>query len=335
MTSRHGRLLHFRAGDQPSSGVGQVRLDRWITERIADRGDLSGMSRSRVKNLILDGMVSANGGTIADPSAPVKPGAAYVVTVPPPRPIDPPAQDIALDIVHEDASLLVLDKPAGLAVHPAPGSPDRTLVNALLAHCGDSLSGIGGALRPGIVHRLDKDTSGLLVVAKTDEAHHGLMHQFAARTVERRYLALVWGVPDPPSGRIEGAIGRDPRNRKRMAVTRRGGKPAATRYRVQRRFGRLASVVECQLETGRTHQIRVHMTHIGHAPVGDRLYGSGHRRKGAAEEQVEAARALGRQALHAHTLGFTHPDDGRRVAFRRDVPDDMAAIISKFAATGG
>lgn len=293
---------------------------------------MPGLSRSRVKTLILNGLVSADGATIADPSTPVKPGCEYALTLPPPRPIETEAQDIAIDILHEDASLIVLDKPAGLAVHPAPGSPDHTLVNALLAHCGSSLSGIGGALRPGIVHRLDKDTSGLLVVAKTDEAHHGLMHQFAARTVERRYRALVWGVPEPPAGRIEGAIARDRRNRKRMAVTSRGGKPAATRYRVEQRFGARASLLECRLESGRTHQIRVHMTHIGHPPVGDRLYGSGHRRKGALEEQVAAAKALGRQALHAHTLAFAHPDDGSWMQFERDVPADMARAVRCFAA---
>ena len=293
---------------------------------------MPGLSRSRVKTLILNGLVSADGATIADPSAPVKPGCEYILTLPPPRPIETEAQEIAIDILHEDTSLIVLDKPAGLAVHPAPGSPDHTLVNALLAHCGGSLSGIGGALRPGIVHRLDKDTSGLMVVAKTDEAHHGLMHQFAARTVERRYRALVWGVPDPPAGRIEGAIGRDRRNRKRMAVTSRGGKPAATRYRVEQRFGARASLLECRLESGRTHQIRVHMTHIGHPPVGDRLYGGGHRRKGALAEQVAAAKALGRQALHAHTLAFAHPDDGRWMQFERDVPADMATTVRCFAA---
>ena len=285
-----------------------------------------------MKILILDGLVSADGATIPDPSAPVKPGSVYALTVPAPRPIETEPQDMALDILHEDASVIVLDKPAGLAVHPAPGSPDGTLVNALLAHCGGSLSGIGGALRPGIVHRLDKDTSGLLVVAKTDEAHHGLMHQFAARTVERRYRALLWGVPDPPAGRVDGAIGRDRRNRKRMAVTSRGGKPAGTRYRVERRFGTRASLVECRLESGRTHQIRVHMTHIGHPPVGDRLYGSGHRRKGASKEQVAAARTLGRQALHAHVLAFDHPDDGGWMAFERDMPADMAATVRCFAA---
>ncbi len=309
-----------------------ARLDRWLADRVAELGSVPGLSRSRVKTLILNGLVSADGATIADPSAPVKPGCGYVLTLPAPRPIETEAQDIAIDILHEDASLIVVDKPAGLAVHPAPGSPDRTLVNALLAHCGDSLSGIGGALRPGIVHRLDKDTSGLLVVAKTDEAHHGLMHQFAARTVERRYRALVWGVPEPPAGRVEGAIARDRRNRKRMAVTNRGGKPAATRYRVVQRFGTRASLLECRLESGRTHQIRVHMTHIGHPPVGDRLYGSGHRRKGALAEQVAAAKALGRQALHAHTLAFAHPDDGRWMEFERDVPADMATTVRCFAA---
>lgn len=269
------------------------------------------LSRSRLKALIGSGAVSIDGETILDPSRPVKPGDCYRIHVLPPVPAEPEGQDIALDILYEDADVIVINKPAGLVVHPAPGNPDRTLVNALIHHCGASLQGIGGVRRPGIVHRLDKDTSGVMVAAKTAAAHEALVAQFQAHTIERRYGALVWGVPTPHAGRIEGNIGRSPRNRKKMAVLRTGGRPAATNYRVIRTLGAgepVASRVECRLETGRTHQIRVHMAHIGHPVVGDPIYG-GKRRfpKGAA--------APIRQALHAFRLGFRHPSTGEFVRF--------------------
>jgi 23S rRNA pseudouridine1911/1915/1917 synthase len=242
----------------------------------------------------------------------------------------PEAQEIPLEILHEDAQLVVIVKPAGLTVHPAPGNPDKTLVNALIAHCGASLSGIGGVARPGIVHRLDKDTSGVMVVAKTDAAHHSLTAQFQGRTIERAYLALVWGVPRPASGRIEGAIGRSTRDRKKMAVVSRGGKAAATRYRTLRTFGRAASLIECRLETGRTHQIRVHMTHLGHPLVGDPAYGRARHR--AAPELPPAARNMldgfRRQALHAAVLGFDHPESGRRLRFEAPIPADFANLLN-------
>jgi 23S rRNA pseudouridine1911/1915/1917 synthase len=295
---------------------------------------LPALSRSRLKALILEGRVTvagAGGGAVIDePSRRVKPGERFEVAVPPAQPAAPRAQPMPLEILFEDAQVIVIVKPAGLTVHPAPGNPDRTLVNALIAHCGASLSGIGGVARPGIVHRLDKDTSGVMVAAKTDLAHAALARQFARRTIERSYLALVWGVPRPAAGRIEGAIGRSPRDRKKMAVVRRGGKAAATRYRVLRRFGRAASLVECRLETGRTHQIRVHLAHAGHPLLCDPVYGRA-RHRGMAEIPPEVRRvieAVRRQALHAAVLGFDHPADGRRLRFEAPVPADFASLLN-------
>jgi 23S rRNA pseudouridine1911/1915/1917 synthase len=300
------------------------RLDRLLAAA------LPALSRSRLKALILEGRVACGGAVISEPSRRVKPGERYAVVVPPAAPAVPAAQHIPLEILHEDAHLVVIVKPAGLTVHPAPGNPDRTLVNALIAHCGASLSGIGGVARPGIVHRLDKDTSGVMVVAKTDAAHASLTTQFQSRSIERAYRALVWGVPRPAAGRIAGAIGRSPRDRKKMAVLGRGGKAAATRYRVLRAFGRAASLVECRLETGRTHQIRVHMAHIGHPLVGDPTYGRARHR--SAPEVPPAFRRIAdgfrRQVLHAVVLGFDHPADGRRLRFEAPMPSDFANLLN-------
>ena len=243
------------------------RLDRMLARRFGD------LSRTRLKHLVEDGRVSVDGATITNPSERVKPGQRVAVAVPAATTALPAAQAMTLDIRYEDADLLVLQKPAGLVVHPAPGNADGTLVNALLAHCGESLAGIGGVRRPGIVHRLDKDTSGLMVIAKTERAHAKLAADFAARRIERAYLAVVWGVPSPRAGEIVGAIGRNPANRKSMAVVRRGGKPALTRYRVLRVFKDVAALVECRLATGRTHQIRVHLAERGHPVIGDPIYG--------------------------------------------------------------
>ncbi|HEY7610609.1 MAG TPA: RluA family pseudouridine synthase [Alphaproteobacteria bacterium] len=291
---------------------------------------LPALSRSRLKALILEGRVARGGAVISEPSRRVKPGERFVVSVPPAAPAEPRAQAMPLAILFEDAHLIVIVKPAGLTVHPAPGNPDKTLVNALIAHCGASLSGIGGVARPGIVHRLDKDTSGVMVVAKTDAAHASLTTQFQSRSIERSYLALVWGVPRPASGRIEGAIGRSPRDRKKMAVLRRGGKAAATRYRVLRKFGALASLVECRLETGRTHQIRVHMAHIGHPVVGDPVYGRARRR--AAPDFPPSLRktvdGFKRQALHAAVLAFDHPASGARLRFEAPAPADFSNLLN-------
>ena len=226
--------------------------------------------------------------------------------------------------------MLVIDKPAGLVVHPAPGNPDGTLVNALLAHCGDSLKGIGGVLRPGIVHRLDKDTSGLMVVAKTEAAHRALSRDFAARRIDRAYAAFVWGVPDPPASEIVGNIGRNPAQRKKMAMLSDGkGRPAVTRYRVERAFAGQAALVECRLATGRTHQIRVHLTARGHPLIGDQVYGARRgralARSGPAGAQIAA---LPRQALHARRLGFVHPATGDRLEFDSPLPDDLHVLLT-------
>ena len=270
------------APDPVSAEENGLRLDKWLSARLPH------LSRTRVKGLIDDGRVRTTAQTITDASARVKPGQSFTVAVPPDRPADPQPQAMELAVAYEDDDLIVVDKPAGLVVHPAPGSPDHTLVNALLAHCGESLSGIGGVKRPGIVHRIDKDTSGLLVVAKNDRAHHGLAEQFAVHSLERVYRALVWGVPLPAQGEIAGAIGRSSQDRKKMAVVSHGGKPALTRYRVLRSFaGGAVSLVECRLATGRTHQIRVHMTAIGHPLVGDQTYG---RSRAAKMKAVRAAR---------------------------------------------
>ncbi len=297
------------------------RLDRALAASLPE------LSRSRVQALLRGGMIADADGTVSDGSRRVRPGERYTVDIPPPEPAEPEPQDIPLVVVHEDQDVIVVDKPAGMVVHPAPGSRDATLVNALLAHCGNSLSGIGGVRRPGIVHRIDKDTSGLLVVAKSDAAHASLSEQFAARTVQRTYRALVWGIPAPASGRIEGDIGRNPRDRKKMAMVRAGGRPAATRYRVLNRFGTVAAEVECRLETGRTHQIRVHMTSRGHPLVGDVTYGRG--RRGGSDPLALALSVFPRQALHAETLGFIHPGTGLPLNFTAPLPADMFGLIAQ------
>ncbi len=299
------------------------RLDKFLADRIGT------ISRSRVKGLILNGFVLRQGTVAADPAMAVQAGAAYTLSQPPPAPAAPAAQAMDLPIVYEDADLLVLDKPAGLVVHPAPGNPDGTLVNALIAHCGASLTGIGGARRPGIVHRLDKDTSGLMVVAKTELAHTRLSAAFAARDIDRAYLALCWGLPAPASGSIEGAIGRDPRDRKRMAVVTRNGKFALTNYQVVLGFDAAASLLRCRLATGRTHQIRVHLASIGHPLIGDPVYLK--RRPAAAQFLLKdvrnAALDFPRQALHAEALGFVHPMTGRALNFAAPAPADFQQLL--------
>jgi 23S rRNA pseudouridine1911/1915/1917 synthase len=303
------------------------RLDRLLAAALPE------LSRSRLKALIEEGRVSAAGQAVTSPSAKVKAGQTFAIIVPETRPVALAAQAIPLEILYEDRELIVLNKPAGLVVHPAAGNPDKTLVNALMAHCGPELSGIGGEARPGIVHRLDKDTSGLMVAAKSAAAHQGLSELFAARNIDRAYWALVWGLPSPSEGTIAGNIGRSPRNRKKMAVLRHGGRPAETAYRVLRSFqnGRV-SLVECRLKTGRTHQIRVHLAEIGHPVLGDPLYGRGGtaaRRARLLPEGAQAAlAALGRQALHAKTLGFRHPVSGDDLQFESELPTDISALIS-------
>jgi 23S rRNA pseudouridine1911/1915/1917 synthase len=293
------------------------RVDRALQRQLPE------LSRSRLKQLILSGRVSNDANVIRDPARKVAAGQTFVVIVPDPDDATPQAQAIPLDIRFEDAHLIVIDKPAGLVVHPAPGNPDGTLVNALIAHCGDSLAGIGGVRRPGIVHRLDKDTSGLMVIAKTDAAHRALSRDFAARRISRAYAAAVWGVPLPAEGEIAGNIGRSPTDRKKMAVVSAGrGKPAVTRYRLERAFGDTAALIECRLLTGRTHQIRVHLAARGHPLIGDPVYAGRTGRTGARSV------AFPRQALHARHLGFTHPASGEHLAFDSDLPADMAALLS-------
>ena len=313
------RQCHL-TGDSRDKGV---RLDKFL----ADHGPE--LSRSHAKRLIEAGHLVSDGRTITDPNMRVKPGQCFTLTVPAAVAAEPEGQAIPLDIPYEDSDLLVIDKPAGLVVHPAPGNPDRTLVNALISHCGGSLSGIGGVARPGIVHRLDKDTSGLLIVAKNDLAHRALAEQLQSRQLKRIYLALVWGVPVPIHGRIEAPIGRNPKNRKKMAVVARGGRPAATNYRLRARFGDVASLVECRLETGRTHQIRVHLAHLGHPLLGDPVYGRRRPPGGLPAAVATAIEAFSRQALHAHEIGFNHPKSGKALSFKSALPNDFKDLIEK------
>jgi 23S rRNA pseudouridine1911/1915/1917 synthase len=289
---------------------------------------LPGLSRTRIKRLIESGWVRQEGTVLRDPSLRVRCDQNFVVILPDNEDATPAAQPIALNIRFEDAHLIVIDKPAGIVVHPGPGNPDGTLVNALLAHCGESLSGIGGIRRPGIVHRLDKNTSGLMVVAKTEAAHHALSRDFAARRIDRAYAAFVCGVPVPSAGEIAGNIGRSAVNRKKMAVVREGkGKPAVTRYRVERAFRDCAARIECRLATGRTHQIRVHLAHRGHPLIGDPVYGPRAGRSVARAGPIGAQiAAFPRQALHAQRLGFTHPAGKGRLEFDSPLPADLREL---------
>ncbi len=313
------------------------RLDRVLAAHVE-------LSRTRLKALILEGRVAIDRATIRDPGHRVNLGDTVVVSVPATEEPAMAAEAIPLAVVYEDEHLLVIDKPAGLVVHPAAGNWSGTLVNALIAHCGASLSGIGGVRRPGIVHRLDKDTTGLLVVAKTDRAHKALAAQFAdhGRTgpLERGYLAFVWGAPDRPKGVIDKPIDRHPRARDKMAV-REGGREAITHWQVLERYpgsdGKtVASLLACRLETGRTHQIRVHLASIGHPLLGDDVYGPGFKTKmqHLAPEARAALEALGRQALHAYLLAVGHPVGGKQLRFRSELPDDLARLRSSLGAQG-
>jgi 23S rRNA pseudouridine1911/1915/1917 synthase len=306
------------------------RLDRVLARHISE------MSRSRLKALILAGRVTVGGRTILDPSHRVNAGATIDLDVPEAEPAAPLAEAIPLQVVFEDADIIVIDKPKGLVVHPASGNWTGTLVNALIAHCGESLSGIGGVKRPGIVHRLDKDTTGLMVVAKNDRAHRALAEQFAdhGRTgpLERGYLAFVWGVPDRPKGTIDKPLGRHPHARDKITV-REDGREAITHWETLERYVGLdgqtvASLIACRLETGRTHQIRVHLASIGHPLMGDDVYGPGFRTKAALLPPAarEALARLGRQALHARLLGIEHPVTGEALNFRSGLPADLAAL---------
>jgi 23S rRNA pseudouridine1911/1915/1917 synthase len=311
-----------------------VRLDRFLSECLPE------LSRTRVQSLIKQGHVTSRGATIIDAKYRVKPGERFALDVPPTAPAEPRAEAIPLNVVYEDDALIVIDKPAGLVVHPGAGHAAGTLVNALIAHCGESLSGIGGVARPGIVHRLDKDTSGLMVVAKTDAAHRALAEQFAdhGRTgeLERGYLALVWGAPPRPHGTVDAAIGRHKASRTKMAVLKQRGRTAVTHWRLIETFGPAkepsASLLECTLETGRTHQVRVHLAHIGHPLIGDPLYGPGFKSKLRTLPEPLRGRieSLDRQALHAAELAFVHPVTGRLLKFNSRFPVDLAEIVRAF-----
>lgn len=306
-----------------------LRLDRVLAAHIAT------MSRSRLKALILAGQVKIAACTIRDPAASVNSGDTITVTLPPPEKTLPEGEAIPLNVIYEDDAIIVIDKPKGLVVHPAAGHASGTLVNALIAHCGASLSGIGGVKRPGIVHRLDKDTTGLMVVAKTDKAHHALSRQFAEKTegpLKRGYLALVWGVPNRPKGTIDEPLGRHAYARDKQAV-RESGRPAVTHWHVLERFlgpdGQpVASLLACTLETGRTHQIRVHLAHIGHPILGDPTYGTGFKTKARrlGPRALAALEVLGRQALHAYLLCVEHPETGDTQEFRSELPGDLARL---------
>lgn len=306
------------AGTIAASG----RLDKAVAEA-------SGLSRERVKALIAERAVLIGGAPATSGSARIEAGAEFTIALPVTVALEAAPQDIPLDIVFEDDRLVVVDKPAGLVVHPAAGNPDGTLVNALLHHCAGRLSSINGVARPGIVHRIDKDTSGLLVVAKTDAAHERLAAQFAAHTIERRYLAVCAGHPVPPEGTVDARLGRSDADRKKMAVLPAGssrGKHAVTHYRTLRRLGH-AALIECRLETGRTHQVRVHCASIGHALLGDPVYG----RLPKPLRPVLDRLGFRRQALHAAELGFLHPATGERLHFRSEPPRDMRELIDELA----
>ncbi len=337
MHAREEKILHIVV---PADAAGE-RLDRHLATVLPT------LSRSRIQSLIAEGRVKINGALSSRPGQKLKGGEHVMLVLPPPAPAEPEPEAIPLTILHEDAHLIVIDKPPGMVVHPAPGHERGTLVNALLHHCGASLSGIGGVRRPGIVHRLDQDTGGVMVVAKTDAAHKGLAAQFAEHGRDgrllRRYHALVWGHPSLGRGTVEASIGRHPRDRLRMAVVPpEKGREAITHYRTLETFrdaqGRpLAALVECELETGRTHQIRVHMAHIRHPVMGDPLYATGF--AASARRLPAAARAalsaLGRQALHASILGFEHPVTGERMLFESPLPDDMARLLSALREAQG
>jgi 23S rRNA pseudouridine1911/1915/1917 synthase len=305
------------------------RLDKALANAFTD------ISRARFQKLIAEGHVVVDGKISTDDGLKLKAGQSVDISLPPPEPAEPQPEDIPLDVIHEDKHLIVINKPPGLVVHPAAGHASGTLVNALLAHCGQSLSGIGGVKRPGIVHRLDKDTSGLLVIAKNDKAHKALSEQFAAHgrdgNLQRTYIALVWGVPDRVKGTIATRLGRSTANRQKMAVTKSEvhSREAITHYEVAERFGEMASLIRCNLETGRTHQIRVHMAHIGHPVLEDATYGAGF--KSAISRLSEPAKlalnTLNQQALHAETLGFRHPTSHKAMLFSAPPPKPFQQLL--------
>jgi len=325
--------LQFTASEEDSG----TRLDKLLAQRV------DGLSRARIQALIRSGNITDSEGNAVDSAAyRVKAGDTFQVVLPPPVPAEPRPEKLPLNVVYEDSDLIVIDKPAHMVVHPAPGHAEGTLVNALIAHCGDSLSGIGGVRRPGIVHRLDKGTSGLLVVAKNDAAHQGLAEQFAAHGADgrmhRAYRALVWGKPLRPRDTISARLGRSQSNRTKIAVTRgETGRHAVTHYELLRTFETAAgpvSLLRLELETGRTHQIRVHLAHAGMPVLGDSIYGSGFKAKAGrlGEGARDALESLGRQALHAAELGFDHPLTGKSLRFESPLPADIADLARALEA---
>ncbi len=337
-----GESVYDFAPDPDDTGA---RLDKWLSERI----EL--LTRTRLKALIEAGALTRNGELFTDPSWKIRDGDVFRLVVPAPADPAPKAEAIPLDVVYEDSDIIIVNKPAGLVVHPAAGNWTGTLVNALIHHCGDSLSGVGGVARPGIVHRIDKDTSGLLVVAKNDHAHQGLSKLFSKHDIERTYLAVAAGVPRPGLGTINAALARANSDRKKMAVvderSHEGARRAVTHYKVLDAYGRsraklkgdaLASLIECRLETGRTHQIRAHLNSIGHPLIGDPVYGRGPGLAGLKPGEPETDRAIAvirkfrRQALHARVLGFAHPVSGEALRFERDPPGDFSALVEALAA---
>ena len=328
----------------PTSEDAGARLDKWLSERIEP------LTRSRLKALIEEGTLYCNGAVMTDPSYKLRADDQLQLRVPEARDPTPKGEAIALDIVYEDDDLIIINKPAGMVVHPAAGNWSGTLVNALIHHCGASLSGIGGVARPGIVHRIDKETSGLVVVAKNDRAHQGLTSAFAAHDIDREYEAICVGAPRPGVGTIDAAIIRASGDRKKMTIVNEetpNARHAVTHYKIAEAFGRkraqlagdaLCALIICRLETGRTHQIRVHMAHIGHPLIGDPVYGRGPGLAGlrpsddAAEHAIATLKKFKRQALHARRLGFAHPVTGAPIAFERDAPDDMTTMLDALRA---
>lgn len=346
-----GEAFRFHIGPDHAG----TRLDKWLSERMET------LTRSRLKALIEGGALKRNGEIFTDPSWKLRAGEDYLLAVPAPADPAPKAENIPLNVVYEDGDIIVVDKPAGLVVHPAAGNWTGTLVNALIHHCGKSLSGVGGVARPGIVHRLDKDTSGLIVAAKNDAAHQGLTRAFSARDIERVYEAVVVGAPRPGVGTVDAALARAPTQRKKMAVVeayewdneaedyapKKGARHAVTHYKVLESYGRaraklkgdaLASLIECRLETGRTHQIRAHLAHIGHPLIGDPVYGRGPGLSGlkpgdaAADRAIAVLKTFRRQALHAKVLGFAHPVTGEPLRFEREAPADFQELLAALRA---
>ena len=305
-----------------------LRIDKFVANSFPE------VSRSQVQRLILEGCLSCDDDIIIDNSFKVRIGDSYQLVVPEAVEATPEPENIFIEVVYEDNDLIVVNKPAGMVVHPAAGAYNGTLVNALLYHCKDNLSGIGGVKRPGIVHRIDKDTSGLLVVAKNDIAHRHLCEQFFNHSIERTYFAAVYTVPSPTSGKVENNIGRSPINRKKMSVVLTGGKHSVTNYKLLQNYNNVASLVQCNLETGRTHQIRVHMSSLGCNLIGDQVYEKSKKTfyKGCDEDNKKFISTFPRQALHAKTLGFIHPKTHEFVQFTSELPDDFSLLIKKLEA---